>query len=116
MFQVTFSDQSLQELRKLDKLAQLEVIEPLGNLNMGQLSNPREPLGRFHRDGKELYRLRSGEFRIYFEVKADTLITHYILHRKSLQDFLYRSKLPVTEEQMIEDNQSFWKYLESLRK
>lgn len=116
MFQVNFSDQSLQELNKLEKLAQLAVIEPLGNMTAGQFANPREPLGRFHRDGKEFYRLRSGEFRIYFEVKGDTLFTHYILHRKSLQDFLFRSKLPVTEEQMIEDNQSFWKYIESLRK
>lgn len=116
MFQVTFSDQSLQELAKLGKLEQLEVIEPLGNMTAAQLANPREPLGRFHRDGKELYRLRSGEFRIYFEAQGDSLVTHYILHRKSLQDFLFRSKLPVTAEQMIEDNQSFWKYLESLRK
>jgi mRNA interferase RelE/StbE len=116
MFQVTFSDQSLQELAKLGKLEQLDVIEPLGNMTAAQLANPREPLGRFHRDGKELYRLRSGDFRIYFEAQGETLITHYILHRKSLQDFLFRSKLPVTAEQMIEDNQSFWKYLESLRK
>jgi len=116
MFQVTFSDQSIQELAKLGKLEQLEVIDPLGNMTASQLANPREPLGRFHRDGLELYRLRSGEYRIYFEVRGDTLFTHYILHRKSLQDFLFRSKLPVTAEQMIEDNQSFWKYLESLRK
>ena len=116
MFQVTFSDQSLQELSKLGKLEQLEVIEPLGNMTPSQLTNPREPIGRFHRDGKELYRLRSGDYRIYFELRDETLFTHYILHRKSLQDFLFRSKLPVTEEQMIEDNQSFWKYLESLRK
>ena len=116
MLQVTFSDQSIQELGKLDMLAQLAVIEPLGNMTAGQLANPHEPLGRFHRDGKELHRLRSGDYRIYFEVNGETLFTHYILHRKSLQDFLFRSKLPVTEEQMIENNQSLWKYLESLRK
>lgn len=116
MYHVTFSDQSMQELNKLDKLDQLEVISPLSSLTATDLAQPAEPLGRFTRGSKTFYRLRSGDHRIYFEVKGETLHTHYILHRNSLTDFVFRTKLPVTEEQLVEQHNSFWKYLESLAK
>ena len=47
MYQVTFSEQSMRELNRLDKLAQLVVIEPISRLTPEDLANPREPLGRF---------------------------------------------------------------------
>jgi mRNA-degrading endonuclease RelE of RelBE toxin-antitoxin system len=116
MYQVTFSEQAMQELNKLDKLAQLEAIDPLGALKASDLAAPREPLGRFNREGKELYRLRSGDSRFYFQVNGDTLHVCYILHSNSLEDFLLRNKLPVSEQQLAEQHSKFWKYLESLRK
>jgi mRNA-degrading endonuclease RelE of RelBE toxin-antitoxin system len=116
MFQVNFSDQSMSELNKLDKLAQMELITPLGALTAGELAHPREPLGRFNRGDHTFYRLRSGDYRIYFTVKGDSLHTHCILHRNSLTDFVFRTKLPVTEEQLVEQHTSFWKYLETLSK
>ena len=116
MFQVTFSEQSMHELNKLDKLAQMEAIEPISSLKSSQLANPREPLGRFNRAGQVLYRLRAGEFRFYFEVHGETLHTLYILHKNSLEDFLLRNKLPVSETQLVEQHSKFWKYLESLTK
>ncbi len=116
MYQVTFSAQSLQELNKLDKLTQLEVIEPLASLKSTELANPREPLGRFVREGHTLFRLRTGEFRLYFEVQGETLHTLYLLHKNSLEDFLLRNKLPVSESQLVEQHSKFWKYLESLTK
>ena len=114
MYQVTFSEQSMRELNRLDKLAQLVVIEPISRLTPEDLANPREPLGRFSRSGKTLYRLRSGDFRFYFEVSADTIHTHYILQKDSLEDFLFRTKMPVSEQQLFEQHSKFWKYLESL--
>src|SRR5882757_10051518 len=87
MYQVTFSEQSMRELNKLDKLVQLEAVEPISNLKPADLANPREPLGRFNRAGQTLYRLRAGEFRFYFESHGDTLHTLYILHKNSLEDF-----------------------------
>ena len=116
MYQVTFSEQSMRELNQLDKLAQLAVIEPISLIRPVDLANPREPLGRFHRGGKDFYRLRAGEFRFYFVVKGETLHTHYILHKSSLVDWLFRMKLPVSEQQLVEQDSKFWKYLESLTK
>lgn len=117
MFQVTFSAQALGELKKLDPLAQLSAIEPVGKLRPEDLAHPREPLGRFVRSGTTLYRLRAGELRYYFEThNEDTLHVVYILHQHSLEDFLLRNRLPVSEEQLVEQHSKFWKYLESLTK
>ena len=116
MYQVTFSEQSMQELNRLDKLAQMEAIEPISRIKPSDLAHPREPLGKFTRAGKDFYRLRAGDFRFYFEVQGETLHTHYILHKDSLEDLLFRMKLPVSEQQLFEQHSKFWKYLESLTK
>jgi len=116
MYQVTFSDQSMRELNRLDKLAQLEAIEPISKIRPADLANPREPLGKFTRGNQTFYRLRAGEFRFYFDAKDETLHTHYILHKSSLEDLLFRMKLPVSEQQLFEQDSKFWKYLESLTK
>lgn len=106
----------MRELNKLDTLAQLEVVEPISGLKASDLEHPREPLGRFQRAGKPFFRLRAGEHRFYFSVQADTLHVNYILHRNSLEDFLLRNRLPVSEQQLVEQNSKFWKYLEGLTK
>ena len=116
MYQVTFSEQSMRELNRLGALEQLALIDPISSLKPSELAHPREPLGRFHRGEREYYRLRSGEYRFYFEVQGETLHTHYILHKNSLEDFLLRNKLPVSEQQLVEQHSKFWKYLESLTK
>lgn len=116
MYQVTFSEQSMQELNRLDKLAQMEAIDPISRIKPSDLAHPREPLGKFTRAGKDFYRLRAGDFRFYFEVQGDKLHTHYILHKDSLEDLLFRMKLPVSEQQLFEQHSKFWKYLESLTK
>jgi len=116
MYQVTFSEQAMRELNLLDKLAQLDAIEPITALKASDLAQPREPLGHFRRGSKSLYRLRAGDFRFYFELLGNSLHVDYILHRNSLEDFLLRNKLPVSEQQLIEQDSKFWKYLESLTK
>jgi mRNA interferase RelE/StbE len=116
MYQVTFSPQAMKELNRLDKLAQLDAIDPITSLKPADLAQPREPLGHFRRGQKSLYRLRSGDFRFYFEQLGESLHVDYILHRNSLEDFLLRNKLPVSEQQLVEQDSKFWKYLESLTK
>jgi len=116
MFQVNFSPQAIHELNQLAVLDQLKVMEPISALKPDDLLHPREPLGRFHRRSKEFYRLRAGKHRFYFEVLGDTLNIHYILHQNTLEDFLLRNKLPVSEQQLVEQHSKFWKYLETLTK
>jgi mRNA interferase RelE/StbE len=116
VFQVNFSTQAMQELNRLDKIEQLEAIMPISSLKASDLAAPREPLGRFNRAGHVFYRLRAGEFRFYFEVTGDMLLVTYILHKNSLEDFLLRNKLPVSEQQLVEQHSKFWKYLEGLTK
>lgn len=116
MYQVTFSEQAMRELNRLDKLAQLDVIDPMTSLKPADLAHPREPLGKFSRGAREFYRLRAGDFRFYFLQQGENLHVEYILHKNSLEDFLLRNKLPVSEQQLIEQNSRFWKYLESLTK
>ena len=115
MFQVNFSEQSMYELNQLDTRSQMLVVEVVSTLRQEQLDNPNEELGRFNRDNKIYYRVRAGEFRIYFEKIDKTLFAHYILHKNTLSDFIFRFKLPYSQEFMVEQKDSFWKYLESLR-
>lgn len=106
----------MRELNKLDQLTQLDAIGPISSLKPADLAHPREPLGHFRRGKLTLFRLRAGDFRFYFEVQGETLHVDYILHRNSLEDFLLRNKLPVSEQQLVEQHSKFWKYLESLTK
>lgn len=115
MFQVNFSEQSMNELNQLDTRSQMELVETFSNLTQYQLDHPGDDIGRFNRNNKTYYRIRAGEFRIYFEQEKEGLFAHYILHKNTLSDFVFRFKLPITEEFMIEQHDSFWKYLESIR-
>ena len=70
----------MSELNKLDKLAQLEIIESFGALTAEQLESGLPSIGKIHRGSKVFYRLRTGDYRIYFEVveETQTLHAHYI--------------------------------------
>ncbi|WP_269540438.1 type II toxin-antitoxin system RelE family toxin [Cerasicoccus fimbriatus] len=115
MFEVTFSDQSMSMLNRLDIMIQMPIIERFSNLTSKELSAGSDDVGKFERGGKTYYRLRAGEYRIYFEVINDSrLLSHYIIHKHTLADFIFRFKLPYHEETLVEQNQSFWQYVESL--
>ena len=104
------------ELNSLDQSEQLELMEELSGLSSDILAAAGPRVGKFHREGKLLHRLRVGELRVYFEQEKDNLHCHYILKKNTLNDFVVRCKLPVGCEKDLETNQSFWEYLESLGK
>jgi mRNA-degrading endonuclease RelE of RelBE toxin-antitoxin system len=117
MFEVNFSTQALGELKKLNPLAQLAAVEPLSNLKTDQIVAAIEPIKKFTRAGVSTYRLKSGDLRYYFIIKNEVSINVlYILHQHTLEDFLLRNSLPITETQLAEQHSKFWKYLESLTK
>lgn len=116
MFQITFSDQSIAELNKLDKFTQMEIAGFLADITTADLEKNNPELGRFHRDGKTLFRLRANDYRIYFERLDDTLFCHFIVSKNTITDFVVRFKLPITQEILVEQDQNFWQYLETLKK
>lgn len=115
MYQLTFSEQSLFEIKKLQPDYQMEFVDKLSNLTEADLK--KEAVNTFERDGKTYYRLKVDQYRVYLEnVAEETFLCQYILPQHTFEDFLFRAKLPVSDEQMIDKNTSFWKYLESLKK
>ncbi len=117
MFQLTFSEQSMQELNRLDTLQQMDLLEGISRLTPKDLKNPKGALGAFNRGGTTFYRIRAGDYRVYFEqTDEETLYSHYILHHNTIADIAFRNGMPVSEETLLEQKQSFWKYLESLGK
>lgn len=116
MYQLNFSDQSMREFNKLAPEAQMQLIEKIAALTPDDLEEPlKTGLQIFTRQGRTYYRLRAGDFRIYFEKQGDSLFAHYVLQQHSAVDFAFRTGLPLSEE-TLEQHASFWDYLESLHK
>lgn len=115
LYQLIFGDQALKELYKLEPALQFELMDKLSQLKPRDLQKNGSSMGSFQRDGKTYYRFRANDFRIYLEIEGDIIHCRYILPHHSFSDFLFRFKLPISEEQMAEQHQSFWKYLDSLK-
>jgi mRNA interferase RelE/StbE len=117
MYQLTFSEQSLAEIDKLDMDERLRMIEELSSLSDLAFKEQNDCLQKVQRDGTSFFRIKVNSFRAYLEPRSDgQLFCHYILPQHTLSDFLFRSKLPISEEQMAEQHSSFWKYVDSLKK
>ena len=116
MRQVTFSSQSLDVISSIPQIEQLSLVEKLSSLSGDILLEKRADIGKFARKGKTYYRVRLDDFRVYIERNESALHCQYILEKNSFQDFMIRCNLPSSEESVIEKHQSFWDYLDSLRK
>lgn len=118
MFQVIFNEISAAEISQLPTLEQLEVLnefqvkpEDLEGIE----DNPAgTKFGQIERDGKKLYRYRASDVRIYFEVSKDhrSVIVHRVLSKNSFQDFLFRAKLPVGDDDVLAQSKQFWALIE----
>ena len=53
------------------------------------------------REGKKLHRYRAKDYRIYFERSPEGVTVHRVLHKNTLRDFLFRSKLPMAEDDQL---------------
>lgn len=116
MLQVSFSDQCISELNSFEKGFQMEIIESISSLKEDDFNKSSETLGVFSRKGETFYRLRIKDHRIYFKKNELEIHCYYLLSKNTLSDFLFRSGLPVSDEIILEKEESFWKYLESLKK
>ena len=115
MFQIVFNEISAAELSSLDTLEQLELLDEfkVGKNELENLGGDR--FGKIERDGTVLYRFRAKEYRFYFEVKENLVIVHRVLHRGTFSDFLFRSKMPLAEDEQLADSKHFWKLIDEGR-
>ena len=112
MFQIIFNELSAAELSVLPKSLQLELLAEFQIMpeDLDQLDSKR--FGVIERKGKKLYRFRAKDYRIYFEKTNEGVTVHRVLHKNTLRDFLYRSKLPISEDAQLSQTKEFWKLIE----
>ena len=117
MFQIIFNPVSAAEMAALPKELQLELLAEFQLLpdNLDDL-NP-DSFGHVERDGRRLMRYRVLDYRIYFDRCEQGLLVHRVLHRNTLRDFLFRSNLPLDEEDAeLARTQEFWHYIDEAEK
>lgn len=113
VFQVIFNEISAAEMAALPKELQLELLaefqllpEDFDNLN-GEL------FGQLEREGRKLHRYRAKDYRIYFSAHPKGLLVHRVLHKNTIRDFLFRSNLPMAEEDAeLGKAGGFWEMIE----
>lgn len=113
MFQIIFNPVSAAEMAALPKELQLELLAEFHLLpdNLDEL-NP-DLFGKVERDGRRLMRYRVKDYRIYFDRCEEGLLVHRVLHRNTVRDFLFRSNLPLDEEDAeLGQAQDFWRYID----
>jgi len=115
-FQIIFNPTSAAELSRLPKDLQLYILGEFRGLPQEMLASELENFGRLERRGHVLHRLRLGDYRVYFERHSLGVVVHRILSKNTLKDFLYRSSLPLGEDEALQDNPRFWDLIETARK
>lgn len=115
VFQIVFNEISAAEISQLGTLEQLELLDEF-KVSEKDLENMNgDRFGKIVRDGKTLYRFRSKDYRFYFVVKDGSVIVHRVLHKGTLSDFLFRSKMPVGEDEELAKSKHFWKLIDEGR-
>ena len=99
----------------MPKELQLDILGQFRGLPMEVLSTDLERFGKLERTGKTLHRFRIGDYRIYFERHHLGIVVHRILSRNTLKDFLFRSSLPIREDEVLQENPKFWDLIESAK-
>lgn len=115
MFQIVFNEISAAEISALGTLEQLELLEEFHVTEQDLNGSGSDRFGKIERDGHVMYRFRAKEYRFYFEVKDGSIIVHRVLHKGTLSDFLFRSKMPLAEDEALAGSKHFWKLIDEGR-
>ncbi len=110
VFQIIFNEISAAEISGLSTMDQLELLNQfkVRHEDLENIQGKDDHFGTIERQGKKLYRYRSRDYRIYFEVNNNNVIVHRVLNRNTFQDFLFRSKLPLNEDEALSNSKHFW--------
>ena len=112
MLQIIFNEISASEMAALPKEMQLDLLSEFQFLPEEVDKLDTEKFGTVERDGKRLLRYRAKDYRIYFEVRREGITVHRVLHKNTIRDFLFRAKLPMTEDDQVAQKEDFWKLIE----
>jgi len=107
-FQIIFNPVSAAELSKMPKELQLYILGEFRGLPQEVLHTDLEKFGKLERNGSVLHRFRIGDYRVYFARHALGIVVHRILNKNTVKDFLFRSSLPLGEDEMLQGNPKFW--------
>ena len=112
MLQIIFSDVSAKELAAMPRPLQIELVDGFQVLPQ-DFEQAGEKFGKLTRGGRRIYRYLVKDYWIYFERNGDIINVRCILNKNTLKDFFFRSKLPISEDQLLQENPKFWQLLES---
>ncbi len=112
MFQIVFNRISAAEMAKLPQDLQLELLSEFEILPEELDALDPAKFGLIEREGKKLHRYRTKDYRIYFERSPEGLTIHRVLHKNTIRDFLFRTKLPLGEDEQLGRTNEFWKLIE----
>lgn len=112
MFQINFTDTSSAEMSQLPKLLQIEILSEFKVLTPNFIDDHPDRFGVLMRNDRKLYRYRANEYRIYFEKSDKGILIHRVLHRNTMKDFLFRSKLPLAEDEELQEQSAFWELID----
>lgn len=115
MLQIIFNEISAAEISSLSTIDQLELLNQFKVCHEDlEKAGDENAFGTIDRDGGKLklYRYKSKDYRIYFEVTDKNVVVHRVLHKNTLKDFLYRSNLPLSEDKALSESKNFWKLIE----
>ena len=115
MFQIVFNDRSAAELALLPKTLQLQILAEFNFIPEDLEKADPEKFGKLHRAKRHLYRYRTRDYRIYFERIDAGLLIHRVLHKNTLKDFLFRTKLPMAEDEVLQKMPEFWELIDGRR-
>jgi len=116
VLQIVFNEISAAEISRLETLEQLELLDAF-KVTEDTLANINgESFGKIERDGVSLLRFRAGEYRVYFEILEEKVIVHRVLHKNTFSDLLFRTKLPIGEDEELSNSKHFWHLIEEGKK
>ena len=112
VFQVIFNPLSASEMAALPKDLQLDILSDFQVLPEDLENLDSQRFGKVRREGRSLHRCRTSDYRIYFERHEMGILVHRVLHKNTIRDFLFRSNLPLDEDEQLGQSGGFWKMIE----
>jgi len=116
VFQIIFNEISAAEMAAIPKLTQLDLLSEFQLMPEDLEKLDKSRFTTVKRDGKTFYRYRATDYRIYFGKCLEGIVIHRVLHKNTIRDFLFRSKLPMNEDETGVETAVPWELIQEGQK